>query len=213
MLVINGHDLEDFLEKMLQTPPPGLKVITAGEGIAALPAAASSHGHEHGNPHIFAAPEEAARMVLNIASALSDIDPVNAAIYKENAQKFSKQADELSSRLKALGQKAANKNVVISHDGLAYLMHNANLEVAAILENSDSLAKLTALKREFKNNRPALIAGDAQYPDKLAMALARETDIPFARLDICASGPQNPPLNFYQEVMENNLKILEKYFE
>lgn len=211
-LVINGDGLEEFLDKML-AGKKDMKVIDAAHDVPTLEAADSGHGHEHVNPHIFAAPAQAAMMCDNIATELARLDPVHAEAYMENARPYIRSLLALDENFAAIGAMAENRKVAIAHDALAYLMANAGLEVIAIMQNSDSVARLAALKKEFAENRPVLLAGDAQYPDRLLKTLSDETGVPFALFDVCASGPDNAPLDFYQKRMEENLKILEQYFE
>lgn len=212
VLVINGDGLEEFLDKML-AGKSGLKVIDAAHDVPTLPAADSHHGHEHVNPHIFAAPAQAALMCDNIATELARLDADHAEAYLANARPYIRSLLALDEHFAAIGAMAENRKIAIAHDALAYLMANAGLEVTAILQNSDSVARLTALKKEFSQNRPVLLAGDAQYSDRLIKTLSEETGVPFALFDVCASGPENAPLDFYQRRMEENLKILEQYFE
>lgn len=211
-LVINGDGLEEFLEKMLAGKKE-LKVIDAAHDVPTLPAADSHHGHEHVNPHIFAAPAQAALMCDNIATELARIDPDHAEAYMENARPYIRSLLALDEHFAAVGAMAENRKIAIAHDALAYLMANAGLEVIAIMQNSDSVARLAALKKEFAANRPVLLAGDAQYSDRLLKTLSDETGVPFALFNVCASGPDNAPLDYYQKQMEENLKILEQYFE
>lgn len=211
-LVINGDGLEEFLDKMI-AGNPRLNVIDAAQEVPTLPAAVSDHDHEHLNPHIFAAPAQAALMCDNIATALGRLNPENAEAYTANVQPYIRELLALDENFAAIGAMAENKKIAIAHDALAYLMANAGLDVVAVMENSDSVARLNALKKEFAERRPVLLAGDAQYPSRLLKTLSDETGIPFAMFNTCASGPEQPPLDFYKTQMEENLKILEKYFE
>lgn len=212
VLVINGDGLEEFLDRLL-AGKTGLKVVNAGMNVPTLDAASSGHGHEHVNPHIFAAPAQAAMMSNNIAEALSNMDSNNAILYKKNAAPYVRELLALDEAFAVIGAMARNRKIAIAHDGLAYLMANAGLEVVAIMENTDSIARLSALKKALMEDRPVLLAGDSQYPDRLLKTISGETGIPYVLLNTCASGPQNPPLDFYQQEMKKNLEILEKYFE
>lgn len=212
VLVINGAGLEEFLEKILSGPASGLPVIDGGANIALLPEA-GHEGHDHGNPHIFAAPEDAAIMVGNIAAGLARLDPANAAVYEKNAAEYQGVLREISDRLKETGQKAANRRVALEHDALAYLARNAGLEVVNVFENSIAASRMASLLKELKASAPKVLAGDSQYPDRLLKTLSSETGIPFIQLNPCAGGPENAPLYYYQKVMEENLDILGNSFD
>lgn len=216
-LVINGAGLENFLLKALDSLEKKPLIVDAGRNISPLPVF-ENHGHDsrnHGqsNPHIFACPANAALMAMSIADSLAGMDQEHADLYKANARKFAKSLEDLSARLAAIGSKSKNPKIALEHDALAYLAANAGLEVVAMFENSSSASSLASLGKELKDSRPALLAGDAQYPDKLLKTLAAETGLPFAQLDPCASGPENAPFDYYLEVMKRNSKILEEYFD
>lgn len=206
-LVINGAGLEEFLIKPLQSLKKDLPVIDAGKGINLLP---DITGHEHGNPHIFAGPVQAARMVENIGVELAALNPENAVQYKDSAKKYSDELREISQKFSALGNGTSNNKIGLGHDSLAYLAEDANLKVVVFFDHADSVSALTRIKKEIQNTDPSLLAGDSQYPDRLLKTLAAETNLPWIVLNTCASGPENPPLSYYQKAMLDNLHILQQ---
>lgn len=210
VIVINGAGLEEFLTK----PLAGLKkkphIIDAGKNVPVLDDDDATH--DHVNPHIFASPANAAMMVANIATQLALLDPDNIPNYNQNATNYADKLNKLSDSLKAVGKKAKNPRIALEHEALAYLANNANLNIVAIFENSASANQLAKIKAELLGQKPALLAGDSQYSDRLLRTLAQETKLPYAQLDPCAAGPANAPLNYYVQVMQKNLELLEKFF-
>ena len=180
---------------------------------------ARDHAHQHGglNPHAFTSPVQASIMVNNMARGLAKADPQNAAAYEAAARSYAGILHDLGRRLKDLGGKAANKDIVLMHDALAYMARDAGLEVIAVIqENEDaqpSAARLVQMARALREHRPALIISEPQYTDKPVQALARETGVPAVSLDSLASGPASPPLDYYEKTMSNNLDSLEKHLE
>lgn len=207
-LIINGAGLEEFLTKTLANRE--LPVIDAGAGLEIL---ASADGHDHGNPHIFSSPQNAAKMVENIASGLTSLNPANATLYTANGQNYSSQLAQIGNELATIGANAKNPRIALEHGALAYLAKNAGLEITAIFENTTSVARLNSLKKELLANPPALLAGDSQYSDRLLKTLARETGLPFAMLNPCANGPENPPLDYYQQIMRENIATMREHFD
>lgn len=212
-LVVNGAGLEDFLVKPLQNAGGKLPVIDAAKSVTLLDG--DGHGHDHGavNPHIFSAPYEARMMVKNIADGLAKLNPENAARYAANADAYDKILANLSGKFIEIGAKADNKATVLEHDALAYLVKNAGLAIIAVFEDGASAAELTRVKKIILDKKPAALIGDSQYSDKLLQTLSRETDTPFILLNPCAGGPEDAPLDYYQKVMEENLKIMEDQFD
>ncbi len=207
MLVINGAGLEEHLLEKMKSAAPGLAIVDAGLGITPLP----SGDHDHPNGHIFASPKMAALMVGNIAAGLSLQNPVNESIFSLNAQNYAGALDGISQKFAETGLKAKNKKIALEHDALAYLAANASLEVVAIFESSMAAAQLKKLEDRLKTEKPAMLAGDSQYPSRLLETISQDTGIPFGLLNTCTNGPADAPLDYYQQKMNENLKILEAH--
>ena len=243
IVVINGLGLEAFLEKPLASAGK-ITVIDSSAGISPIAedqdddhdaghagtdkahgadhaaAAAKGHeaAHEHGgaNPHIFSSPLQAAAMVRNIGRGLAAAEPVAAKNCPEAADAYAARLETLAQRMAAVGANAANKNVVALHDGMAYLVRDAGLNLVDVIQEDEeaqpSAARLLELVKKIKESKPVVLIGEPQYSDKPVRALAAETGVPAVQLDPLASGPTNAPLDYYETVMTKNCTILEKSF-
>lgn len=209
-LIINGAGLEEFLAKPLANMENKPDIIDASVNIPLLDN--QSDAHDHINPHVFAAPGEAFLMVRNIAAGLAALDEANAEKYAANAAAYMEKLNALSKKLEHLGQAAKNRGIVLEHDGLAYLAANAALIVVATIETPASPAQLATLQKLIEESKPALIAGEEQFPDRIIKTLSAETGVPYCQLNSCASGPADAPLDYYETAMTKNIEILEKYF-
>lgn len=180
--------------------------------------AAHDHGHDHGgvNPHAFASPTQAAIMARNIGRGLAAAEPVAAKNCPEAAEAYAAKLETLGKRLAAVGANAANKNVVVLHDGMAYLVRDAGLNLVDVIQEDEeaqpSAARLLDLVKKIKASKPVVLVGEPQYSDKPVRALSAETGVPAVQLDSLASGSANAPLDHYETVMTRNCDILEKYF-
>lgn len=225
VMVINGLGLEGGLLRARDAVAPNLAVINAGEDVKPLLESLDEHNHDHRhesghqhdspNPHIFAGPLQAALMAENIGRGLAENDPANAARYAANASAYSGKLRKLAKRLQAVGAAAHDKSIALQHDALGYLAQNAGLEVVGLLPamRNPSAAQLRKLQRDFAAVRPVIIATDAQYSDKIAEMLSKETGIPCASLNPCANGPAEAPPDYYESVMDKNIGVLEKHFK
>lgn len=224
VLVMNGLGLESFLTASLKKINAKVAIIDSSAGIAPLPLPEgmrpSSHaGHSHGavNPHLFAGPRQAAAMTYNIAKGLARFDPEGAAAYHAAAEAYAARLLAVGRRLAAVGAGAPRKGIVLQHDALAYLAHDAGLEVVDVIQEGEdmrpSAARIMELARRTRAEKTVLIASEPQYSDKPALALTRETGVPTVRLDPVSSGPTDAPLSYYEAVMAANCQILERYFE
>lgn len=176
------------------------------------------HGHDHGgvNPHAFASPMQAAVMARNIGRGLAAAEPVAAKNCPEAAEAYAAKLETVGKRLAAVGANATNKNVVALHDGMAYLVRDAGLNLVDVIQEDEeaqpSAARLLELVKKIKESKPVVLIGEPQYSEKPVRALSAETGVPAVQLDSLASGPANSPLDHYETVMDKNCAILEKYF-
>lgn len=229
-IVINGLGLEAFLAQPLRSLDKEHAVIDASRGTHPLPAPAGDDGHGHSahdghghggpdvNPHIFAGPAQAALMVRAIAAGLGRMDPAHADAFAGNAEKAAQHMEVLSAQLAAVGKAAPRKGIVLQHDDLAYLAHEAGLDIVDILRAGDegsalSASRLHALARRLKAEAPVLIAGEPPAPDRAVQLLSSESGVPFALLDPVASGPADAAPDYYERVMAANIKTLRRYFD
>ena len=178
----------------------------------------TEHGHDHGgvNPHAFASPMQAAIMARNIGRALAAAEPVAAKNCPEAAEAYAARLEAVGKRLAAVGANATNKNVVALHDGMAYLVRDAGLNLVDVIQEDEeaqpSAARLLDLVKKIKESKPVVLIGEPQYSEKPVRALSAETGVPAVQLDSLASGLSNAPLDYYETVMTNNCIILEKSF-
>ncbi|WP_298998684.1 zinc ABC transporter substrate-binding protein [uncultured Desulfovibrio sp.] len=176
------------------------------------------HGHDHGglNPHAFSSPLQAAVMARNIGRGLAAAAPVAAKNCPQAAEAYAARLETLGQRLAAVGANAANKNVVALHDGMAYLVRDAGLNLVDVIQEDEeaqpSAARLLDLVKKIRESKPVVLIGEPQYSDKPVLALAAETGVPAVQLDPLASGASDASLDYYETVMSKNIATLEKYF-
>ena len=220
-LVINGLGLEDFLGPALKSVSPDIPVLDASGGLQDLlpDQEAGQAGNEqdrHGkvNPHLFASPRRVAAMTLNLGAQLAGLDPEHAARYRGNAQAYAARMNALADEFSELGKRLKNNRIVTQHGVFDYLAKDMGLDVVAVLQAHEdqqpSAADMLRLVREMRGKKVGAVFTEPQYPDKAARALARETGVATARLDPVAGGPDNAPADYYESVMRENLRTLER---
>jgi ABC-type Zn uptake system ZnuABC Zn-binding protein ZnuA len=180
----------------------------------------SVHRAPHGeaesmpNPHIFASPRMAARMVENIAAALIRRDPAHAGIYRKNADAYKSVLMRLSEELKVAAEGFKSRRIVTHHAVFDYLARDAGLEIVAVVQEDPgqepSAAEMLRLVRLIKEMGAAAVFTEPQYPSRVGETVAREAGVPVAVLDPVASGPGDAPPDYYQTVMRNNLETMRR---
>jgi len=166
------------------------------------------------NPHVFASPRMAARMVESIAAALIRLDPVHADIYRKNADAYKGALMKLSEELKVAAEGFKSRRIVTHHAVFDYLARDVGLEIVAVVQEDPgqepSAAEMLRLVRLIKETGAAAVFTEPQYPSRVGETIAREAGVPVAVLDPVASGPGDAPLDYYQTVMRNNLETMRR---
>lgn len=215
VLIMNGLGLEAFLGQdaaaVAGRMKPGGRVIVSAEGVPDLIRDEDGSGV---NPHLFASPRMAARLVRNMGEGLAGAYPRHAGQYRANAAACAAGFDTLADAFAALGPRLARTRIMTQHGDFAYLARDSGLEVVAVVQPHEgqepSAADLLRLTRLIREKDVGAVFTDAQYPARAGETLARETGVPLAALDSVAGGPAGASPDYYEYVMKNNLHILEQ---
>jgi len=228
LLVINGLGMEEFLGAPLKKANAGLQIIDSSTGITPLPMREVEHDevhdahevhheeeHHHNgspNPHLFASPAMAALIAENIAQDLAIKYPEKAEQIRTNGAAYSKKMRSLAHKMKQTGSTLRNNRIVTQHGVFDYLARDMGLEVVAVVQahagQNPSASEMLSIVSIIKSSKAGAIFTEPQYPEAIGRTLARETGIKSARLDPAATGPELAPIDYYQQIMQGNLKTL-----
>lgn len=96
-----------------------------------------AEGHEDEHPHdgevdmhVWLDPMNARAMAHEIAEALAEADPGNAALYEKNAAALDDRIDTLATGLSAELEPVKDKGFIVFHDGYQYFEHRFGLSAA-----------------------------------------------------------------------------------
>ena len=230
VLVKNGLDLETYLDRALRVAPPDIVVIDASQGVPTLSLAWGRQELENQprdaqgrlpssvpNPHIFLSPKFAKIMAANLAAKLKELDTMGVDIYDGRLAAFSDDMDALEARAAAFKATRRGYKVITSHAFMDYLAQDLGLMVVGDLSPSGteappSAARLGALSNLVKSERVTAIFIDPEADPGPARTLSSETGATAAVIDTATSGPSNPPLDYFQLVLKEDLALIESLF-
>jgi zinc transport system substrate-binding protein len=206
-LVINGADMESFMDKVIRQFP-NLQIIDASKAIPLIP----GEGDEGPNPHLWVSISNAILQVQNISDTLCALGPANADKYRENTQayvdKLAAQKEKMHRALDGL----PHRDIITFHEAFPYFAEEFGLNIAGVVErepgaepSARELSETIALVDDLDVR--ALFA-EPQYPAGAAQTIARETGATVYTLDPAVSGPMTP--DAYLEIMDENLKVLQE---
>lgn len=232
-VVINGLGLDDALADSLREVNPDFELMDSSDGVDELLADAdghcTNHAHEHGhnhghgetctakavyNPHLFASPAMAAKVVENIAEKLTAWDPDAEAVYRRNAKEYAAELRSLAHEMQRATEGLANPRIVTQHDIFDYLARYTSLEIAAHIQahpgQEPSASEMVELAKAIREKDAGAVLTEPQYSDAIGQTLGAEMGLPVATLDPAATGPADAPLDYYQRTMRNNIKTLQE---
>ena len=216
-LLVNGSGMEAFLP-VVTSAYPGLPVIDATAGLpflgeSGLVEIGETEEGEEVNAHLWLDPQRAGGMAANLADGL-------ARLFPDRAQQITDNLDAFTARLLALdetlqeGLAGTERRVIIFHEALPYFAEACHLPVAAIVnkEPEDTLptAQLVRVTELIRSEAVMPLILKSVEEDPSVNTLVNETGIPVCELDPITSGPDDPPLDYYETVMIRNMQALQE---
>lgn len=212
VLVKNGLELEEFLEKLITAAGNSkLKEIDASQNIKPLKEDDHEHSHEAGNPHVWLDPVLAQKQVINIRDGLVKANPKNAAIYQTNADTYIKKLQQLDQEFKTRLAPLKGCKFIAFHDAYPYLAKRYNLQQMAVVELPQDNITPRDIQRVIKAAKEYQVKGllsETGYNDSRMQQIAKDIGLPIKMLDPLNSGSLDP--QHYFTAMRNNLKSLEE---
>ncbi len=214
VFLINGADMEEFIEPALEALPElEARIVDASPGVHLIE---EEDGETEYNPHIWMSVTNMCIMVGNLADGLMEKLPAYAETIRHNRDAYLERLNALQAEMTEGTQPLRNRSIVTFHEAFPYFAEAYGIEIAAVMahEPGDSLSalelmKLVNLERELGN--PPLFT-EPQYSDTTAKTISDETGAPVWQLDPCVTGPEQPPTDYYELVMRSNLRTLQAAF-
>jgi ABC-type Zn uptake system ZnuABC Zn-binding protein ZnuA len=227
VIVLNGAGLEDFMEDALASSQA--QVIDCSQGVELLFTLAhedeeedhAGHDHDHGDydPHIWMDPDNAVRMVDNLAQGLTQADEAYASAYQANAQTAAALLQAWSETLHTLldGSSLDIPGLITFHDGFQYFAKAFGLpQLAAIEEEAGSEAsakEIVEITQMVNQYHIPIIFTEVNGSDATARAIARETGCQVAQLSMCMDGPDDALSNYWDALAGNLTAIVNGFSE
>ena len=217
VLLVNGSGMESFLP-VITSAYPDLPIIDATAGLPFLSESdiveiGEAEEGEEVNSHLWLDPQRAAGMSSNLADGLIRFFPEYKQQITENLIAYRDRLLALDETLRE-GLSGTQRKVIIFHEAFPYFAEACGLPVAAVVnkEPEDSLptAQLVRVAELIKaeNNMPLILKSIEEDP--AVNTLVNETGVSVCELDPMTSGPEDPPLDYYETVMIRNMKALQE---
>lgn len=206
VIVQNGLGLENFMDKILNTYSE-IKIIDSSKGI-------TSKIEENGevNNHIWTSLSNYILQVEEIANRLSEINPENKEVYKQNKDRYVKELKEMQEKYQTELTNLKGKKAICLNEAFSYLAKVVDLEIISVETNHEesslSAEKMKELIETMKEENIKSILVDKEDNLKSAQTLANETGATIYELHSGLTG--STEMNSYLQLMQENLEILKK---
>ena len=215
-LLVNGAGMESFLS-VVTGAYPDLPVISATDGLPFLHESdtveiGEAEDGEEVNSHLWLDPQRAAGMAANLAEGLIRLMPDREAVILANLQAYQERLNALDDTIRE-ETKDIDRKVIIFHEAFPYFAEACGLTAAAIVNKEPEdilptaqLVRVTELILRTGVPMPLILKSAEEDPS--VNTLVNETGIPVCELDPMTGGPEDPPLDYYEAVMLQNVNVL-----
>lgn len=170
------------------------------------------HAHDGTDPHVWLNPENAARWLTVITASLSDIDPDNAEVYRQNADAAAKRIAGIEAEIKTDLEGASDMHFAVFHDAYGYFTSHFGLQPAIAVALGDatspSAARISEIRDQLVDSGANCAFPEYGHDQSLIDSATEGLDITIAtELDPAGRGLKQGP-----ELYENLLKNMGKAF-
>ncbi len=135
--------------------------------------------HAAGNPHIQTAPGTFTAVAPALAARLAEVDPAQAALYRQRLADFLQRWHEAKMRWSQRAAPLKGTRVVVQHDGFPYLVQWLGLSQVAVLEPKPGLepssSYLSQVLQRLAQQPARMVLRTAYNPDRSSRWLAERT--------------------------------------
>lgn len=217
LIFVNGFDLEEFLDDMVEGGNVSEKIVVVSEGINVL-SGENDNDHDHDqiyDPHVWFDPENLYLWVENITAALIDLDPDKADHYQSNADAYLSELIDLRSWIEdELEVIPEEERILVSdHIVLGYFVRAFDFELigavipAPTTEAETSGQQLAELIETISDYQARAIFVGMDFDPTLAQQVAEETGTELVRLYF-GSLTDGPPAGTYLDFMRYNVTVI-----
>jgi zinc transport system substrate-binding protein len=215
-LVVNGIGHDEFAFRIVDAAgmKGKLRLIYANDGVALIPLAGAGGDVKIVNPHTFVSMTAAIQQIYTITRALGELDPKNAAFYRDNARTYTTRIRRMKAEFIAqlADVDVSRFSCATMHDAYGYLMQEFGLRVAAVIEPRHGVQptarQLAETIDRIKAANVHVLFAEKYFASKLSDAIRAATGVEIYSFSHISDGPFTAQK--FEEEMRENLQTLVK---
>ena len=210
VLIVNGIGHDSWAFEILDAAGvrDSLPLIYANDGVSLIPVAGDASGAKIVNPHTFISTTAAIQQVYTISRKLGELDPDNAAFYRDNARRYALEIRKLRAEFdeKIAGVNLANFRCATMHSGYDYILQELGLQVTAVIEPRHGVEptarQLADTIDRINSSGVNVLFAEKYFASKLSDTIKEATGVQMYSISHISSGPYTPE-KFVDEMREN----------
>jgi zinc transport system substrate-binding protein len=210
VLVVNGigHDTWAFEILDAAGMRDKLTLIYANDGVSLIPVAGDPSGAKVVNPHTFISTTAAIQQVYTIARKLGELDPENAAYFRDNSRRYALEIRKLRAEFDAqiAGASLARFRCATMHSGYDYILQELGLSVSAVIEPRHGVEptarQLADTIDRIKGADVNVLFAEKYFASQLSDTIRDATGVEMYSISHISSGEYTPG-KFVDEMREN----------
>ena len=207
---ISGEGLEIWFQRLAKAAGYNGKPVVASTGIKTL--ATKEGGKSVTDPHVWNSAANMVVWVANIERALSAADPEDAAVFKANAERYTKELQDLNAYAKTrIGAVPKEKRKVLtSHDAFGYFGKEYDVTLLSPLgvstETEASAADVAKLINQIKRENVKVYFFENSNDPRLVKQIASATGAqPGGELYVESLSKADGPASTYAKMFRHNV--------
>lgn len=215
LVFLSGEGLESWFERLVKASGYSGKPVIVSDGI--LTHEMEEDGHKVTDPHVWNSAANIIVWVSNIEKALSAADPEDAASFKANAEKYTRELRKLDAYAKAeIGKVPADRRKVLtSHDAFGYFTSEYGVKfmspIGISTENEASAADVAKLIDQIKAEGVKVYFFENSNDPRLIKQIAEATGAkPGGELYVESLSPATGPATTYAKMFRYNVDQIVK---
>jgi zinc transport system substrate-binding protein len=210
VLVVNGigHDTWAFEILDAAGMRDKLTLIYANDGVSLIPVAGDPSGEKVVNPHTFISTTAAIQQIYTIARKLGELDPENAAYFRDNSRRYALEIRKLRAEFDAqiAGASLAQFRCATMHSGYDYILQELGLQVSAVIEPRHGVEptarQLAETIDRIKGADVNVLFAEKYFASKLSDTIREATGVEMYSISHISSGEYTAG-KFVEEMREN----------
>lgn len=161
---------------------------------------ASPSAHSGVDPHLWLNPDNARRALRYIADHLGQLDPDNAQIYRQNADRAIEQLETDTAAWEARLAEQTVLPYVVFHDGYQYFDRYFGIPFAGSVtlnpEQLPGLRTINEMRQAMEGEAVGCLFAEVQYPDRLVQAIGSGFGLEIQRIDALGADIEPGPAHY-----------------